>query len=250
MEKNTNTMKVQALIDRGYLFVANHSGGKDSQAMYLYLKNIIPADQLIVIHSHLPEVEWDGTIEHIESTITSPLYVVQAKKTFFDMVHSRKMFPSPKNRQCTSDLKRNPIEKQLRAILKERGLFKVVNCMGLRSQESPGRAKKRTFKFNRGNSLAGRKWYDWLPIKEWSTREVFQSIKDAGQKPHWVYAAGMSRKSCCFCIMSSKADLKTAARLNPSLLVKYDEAERLYGHTVMMPTKKEGKKFLTDIING
>ena len=45
------------------IFVCNHSGGKDSQDMYLGLREIIPSDRLIVIHAHLPEVEWTNTEE-------------------------------------------------------------------------------------------------------------------------------------------------------------------------------------------
>lgn len=242
-------MKIEKLIELGYLFVCNHSGGKDSQAMYIHLREIIPPEQLIIIHAHLPGVEWEETIEHINRYASHPVHVVQSKKTFFDMVHHRGMFPSPKNRQCTSDLKRAPIEKEIRRIAKERGTTRIVNCMGLRAQESSGRANKSEFKMNRKNSVAGRRWYDWLPIHKLSTKEVFQAIRDAGEKPHWVYAAGMTRKSCCFCIMASKEDLKTAAKLKPELLAQYVETERKYDQTMMMPTKKEGRRFLDEIIN-
>ena len=62
-------MNVQNLIDRGALFCINHSGGKDSQAMFAYLRRLIPADQIVVIHASLPGVEWDGVEDHIKSTI-------------------------------------------------------------------------------------------------------------------------------------------------------------------------------------
>jgi tRNA(Ile)-lysidine synthase TilS/MesJ len=74
--------------------VINHSGGKDSQAMFLKLRDLIPKQNLVVIHAHLPEVEWDGTIEHIKNTIGhAELHVVQAGKTFFEMVEHRQMWP-------------------------------------------------------------------------------------------------------------------------------------------------------------
>jgi len=38
--EDTSTMdKVRDLMARGALFVVNHSGGKDSQAMYLHLRS-------------------------------------------------------------------------------------------------------------------------------------------------------------------------------------------------------------------
>ena len=231
------------------LVVCNHSGGKDSQAMYLGLKNIVPPHRLVVIHSHLPEVEWDGTEQFIKDTIEHELFVVQAGKTFFEMVEHRKMFPSPKNRQCTSDLKRGPIAKEIRRLCNERGFTKVLSCMGLRAEESSGRAKKEVFKINKTQTNGKRDWYEWLPIHQLSTDEVFQTIKDAGQEPFWIYAEGMTRKSCSFCIMSSKSDLCIAARLRPKLLERYNEIENRLGVVMMMPTKKNGKRTLKQIIN-
>lgn len=187
--------QVADLVRRGAVFVVNHSGGKDSQAMALRLREVVPERQLLVIHAHLPEVDWPGIVEHIESTIDGlPFIQCRSVKTFFEMVERRGMFPSPQQRQCTSDLKARP----------EYGGL-IVNCMGLRAEESPARAKATTFKFSARNSKAGREWYDWLPIHDWTTAEVFQRIADAGQAPHWAYAAGMTRLSCCFCIMASKA---------------------------------------------
>ncbi len=233
-----NTIIVE-LIDAGALFVVNHSGGKDSQAMYLKLAEIVPADQLIVVHAHLPGVEWEGTIDHIRKTIRHPLHVVTATKTFFEMVERRGMFPSPSTRQCTSDLKRGPIEKFIRHYLKDNPQFagRVVSCMGLRAQESPARARRETLRLSDRNSKAGRAWYDWLPIHDMLVQNVFRTIKMFGQKPHWAYEAGMTRLSCCFCIMSSRADLRTAARLRPDLLKKYSELETLTGQVMMMPAK-------------
>jgi DNA sulfur modification protein DndC len=220
------------------LFVVSHSGGKDSQAQYNVIKGLVAADQIVVIHAVLPGVEWAGTVEHAEATTQgSPFYTVQAKKTFFEMVERRKMWPSAQHRQCTSDLKRDPIDKQVRAILKERGLTRVVNCMGIRAQESPKRAKAIPFKINKRNSIAGREWYDWLPIHNYLIGDVWLEIKKAGQQPHWAYAAGMSRLSCCFCILASKADLTRAAELNPELYAKYVALEKKIGHTIQAPKK-------------
>src|SRR6185295_16920149 len=119
-------------------------------------------------------------------------------KTLLEMVERRRMFPSPKHRQCTSDLKRGPIERAIRRFMRAHGLSIVVNCMGLRAEESSNRAKRAPFRRNERNSKAGREWYDWLPIHDMRLGEVFETIAAAGQEPHWAYAAGMTRLSCCF----------------------------------------------------
>lgn len=59
---------IQGLIDRGALFVVNHSGGKDSQAMFIKIRALVPKEQIHVIHAHLPGVEWEGVMEHIDDT--------------------------------------------------------------------------------------------------------------------------------------------------------------------------------------
>lgn len=240
--------KIQDLISRGALFVVNHSAGKDSQAMFLHLQTLVPAKQLVVVHAHLGGIEWEGTIPHIYKTVgETPVHVTMAKTDFWKMVERRGYWPSPKYRQCTSDLKRTPIEREIRAILKTRELSLVVNCQGLRAEESPRRAKAETFKFSDRNSKAGREWYEWLPIHDWSTDQVFATIAAGGQHPHWAYAAGMSRLSCCFCIMASDADLTRAAELNPDLYRRYAQAERRLGQTFTMPCRSRGRRTLQDI---
>lgn len=236
-------MNLPDLISRGALFVVNHSGGKDSQAMFLYLRGIVPKDQLILIHADLPGVEWDGVHEHIKATTDVPITVVRSRRTLIEMIEERSMFPSPKYRQCTSDLKRGPIEKAIRHL----GVKLIVNCMGMRAAESPARKKLTPFKLNAGNSKAGREWYDWLPIHDWSTPKVFNYIAAYGQKPHWAYEKGMTRLSCCFCIMASKEDLTTAARLNPKLYRTYVNLERSTGQVMLMPSKTHGRRTLEQV---
>ncbi|WP_262216188.1 adenine nucleotide alpha hydrolase family protein [Serratia ficaria] len=112
---------VRQLRDAGAIFYVSHSGGKDSQAMYLQLLQVIPFEQMVVVHADLGEVEWPGIVEHINDTISHPLNIVRAGKTFLGMVEKRGMWPSARYRQCTSDLKRGPIEKFIRADMRARG---------------------------------------------------------------------------------------------------------------------------------
>lgn len=254
---------VHDLVIRGALFVVNHSGGKDSQAMYLLLRQHVPAAQLVIVHADLGAVEWAGAIGHILATTAGePLHVCRSRRNLLQMIEERGMFPSPQQRQCTSDLKRGPIERTIRGITRERqakgieswGL--VVNCMGMRAEESSGRKKLAPFKLNPGNSKAGREWYDWLPIHSMLEAEVFATIGAAGQQPHPVYALGMRRFSCVFCIMASEADLRTAARLaterpellnDPELYRKYVGLERSTGQVMLMPTKTNGRRSLEEV---
>lgn len=242
-------VKIKELIARGATFIVNHSGGKDSQAMFHFVVSHVPMNQIRVVHAILPEVEWDGVVEHIhETTLGLTVHTCQSRRTLLKMIEERGMFPSPTLRQCTSDLKRGPIEKKIRHIIKDEKLGGlIVNCMGMRAEESSNRAKLETLKFSEGNSKAGREWYDWLPIHSWKVGRVFDTIAAAGQKAHWAYDAGMSRLSCVFCIMASKDDLTTAATLNQKMYRRYVMLERTTGQVMMMPTKSKGPLTLVQI---
>ena len=228
---------VQELIDAGALFAVNNSGGKDSQAMLALLRQVIPARQLLVVHAHLAGEEWEGVEDHVRDMSAGlPVVIAHPVKTFAEMVERRGMFPSPRQRQCTSDLKRGPIDREIRRYLAAHPEFggRVVSVQGMRAQESTDRAKLATFKPNKRNSLAGRAWFDWLPIHDLTKDQVFAVIAAAGQRPHWAYAAGMSRLSCMFCIMASRSDLRLAAELNPVAYRARVALERRVGHTQNM----------------
>lgn len=240
---------VADLINRGALFVASHSGGKDSQAMLIKLLGMVPASQILVVHASLGDVEWEGALEHAQEHAMRhglPFVVARAVKTFFEMIEHRfkvrpgpnsPCWPSASNRQCTSDLKRGPIQREVRRYAKERGLKLIVSCMGMRAEESPARSKLQVFRKNDDQSVAGREWYEWLPIHAMRLNEVFATIAGAGQKPHWAYAAGNERLSCVFCIMGSANDIANGAKHRPDLFAKYVEIERRTGYTMHMSRK-------------
>ncbi|EHE6037265.1 phosphoadenosine phosphosulfate reductase family protein [Salmonella enterica] len=235
---------IQSLIDAGALFVSNHSGGKDSQAMLIKLLDVIPARQLVVVHASLGPVEWPGALELASAQATAaglPFIVATARKTLLEMVVRRfenrpevPSWPSASTRQCTSDLKRGPIQREVRRYAKANGFKVIVNCLGLRAQESPGRAKRRAFRKNETDSNSVLTWYEWLPVHELKADEVFSVIRDAGQKPHYAYELGNERLSCVFCIMASRNDLKNGATYHPELLEQYADLETRTGYTMHM----------------
>ena len=181
------------MIRRGALVALNHSGGKDSQAMTILLSRIVPREQTIVVHAPLGEVEWPATMAQIEATIPEgvPLILapVTSGKSLLDRVEERGKWPDPARRWCTSDFKASPIARELRRYLKAHPRFggRLVNCLGLRRDESHARAKRSPWRRNDRMSVAGREVFDWLPIFDLSTADVFDVIRDAGQSPHWIY---------------------------------------------------------------
>ena len=226
------------MIRRGALVAINSSGGKDSQTLTILLARTVPRDQLVVVHAPLGEVEWPGTIEHIENTMPAGVPLIFASvasgKSLLERVEERGRFPGPQLRFCTSEHKTGPIERELRRYLKAHPRFagRIVSAIGIRCDESSARSKRIPWVRSDRNSRAGREWFDWLPIFDLTTDDVFRVIREAGQSPHWVYAEGMSRCSCSFCIFSSRPDMRRAAELRPSLYRKYATLEKRIGHTL------------------
>ena len=227
----------QDMIERGTLVAVNSSGGKDSQAMTILLSRIVPREQMIVIHAPLRELEWPGAVEHIQDTLPGGVPLILASvasgKSLLDRVEERSKFPRIHQRWCTASHKRGPIERELRRYLKAHPRFggQLVNCLGLRRDESAVRAKRVPWRRNDRMSVAGREVFDWLPVFDLSTEDVFRVIRDAGQSPHWIYRH-LSRCSCSFCIFSSPTDLRRAAELRPDLYRRYAQLERRIGHTL------------------
>lgn len=235
---------IQPLIDADALFVSNHSGGKDSQAMLIKLLEIVPPKQIVVVHASLGAVEWPGALELAQEQAKDaglPFVVATARKTLLEMVARRfenrpevPSWPSASTRQCTSDLKRGPIQREVRAYAKANGFKVIVNCLGLRAQESPGRAKRQAFRKNETDSNSVLTWFEWLPIHELKADEVFATISEAGQQPHYAYSLGNERLSCVFCIMASRNDLRNGANHHPDLLEQYASLEEKTGYTMHM----------------
>ena len=233
------------LIRHGALVAINSSGGKDSQAMTILLSRIVPHDQLIVVHAPLGEVEWPGTIAHIEYTVPPGVTLILAHtasgKTLLERVEERGLWPGVRQRFCTGDLKRTPIERELRRYLKAHPHFegRLINAMGLRRDESRDRARRNPWRRNERMSVAGREVFDWLPVFDLTTEDVFRVIAESGQSPHPVYSFGLTRCSCSFCIFGSRSTC--AAR--PSCVLTSTGATRSSSNASATPCRRTVFRF-------
>jgi 3'-phosphoadenosine 5'-phosphosulfate sulfotransferase (PAPS reductase)/FAD synthetase len=224
------------------VIVINTSAGKDSQAMMDFIvehaKNQGVLHRVIAVHADLGRVEWKGTRELAEEQCTHygiKLHVVSREKgDLLTQIEERRMFPDSQNRYCTSDQKRDQIAKLFTQIVKELGLgrkVRILNCMGLRADESPMRAKKAALELDKRNSNTKREMQVWLPIHTWTTAQVWLRIKASGVRHHPAYDYGMPRLSCCFCVFAPESALLVSGKHNPELLAEYVRVERKIGHT-------------------
>jgi 3'-phosphoadenosine 5'-phosphosulfate sulfotransferase (PAPS reductase)/FAD synthetase len=228
------------------IILINTSAGKDSQAMLDYIVEQARVegvmDRLVAVHADLGRVEWQGTRELAEAQAKH--YNIRfevVKKNGGDLlehIEKRGMWPSNQQRYCTSDYKRAPVRTLMTRLVQESGWQKgdsrirILNCMGLRAEESPPRAKREPFRHDDSASNKTKRDVDeWLPIQSWSEREVWKRIYESGVPHHPAYDLGMKRLSCVFCVFAPRKALLIAGQHNPELLNDYVAAERRMGHT-------------------
>ena len=228
------------------LILINSSAGKDSQAMLTHLVGLadsqgVPRSKLVVIHCDLGRVEWEGTAELAEEQAKHYglrfIKVSRAQGDLLQQVEERGMWPDSARRFCTSDHKRSQVYKALTGLVREvqavvgKRPVLVLNCLGLRADESPARAKKHAYVVDAMASNGKRAVHTWLPIHDWTEAKVWETIKASGVRYHRAYTLGMPRLSCCFCILASRDALLIAGKHNPELLNEYVRVEEKIGHT-------------------
>ncbi|WP_250160377.1 hypothetical protein [Xanthomonas citri] len=102
----------------------------------------------------------------------------------------------------------------------------------MRAAESPARAKRIALTINKRGTVRGRDWFEWLPIHDMTTAEVWRTIAAAGQVPHPAYLSGSSRLSCVFCFFAGPRDIANGARYRPELYKQYRDIEQRTGYTL------------------
>lgn len=212
--------------------VVNCSGGKDSIRMLGYIRDQFPDIKTYVVMAdtgfeHTRPVSAEEWSRQIANRYGLNLHVVRnPNKTYLEMVERRGMFPSKGQRQCTSDLKRGPIQVFIRSLPEK----VIISCEGLRAQESPDRAKQVPWKLHEDLSIPERRTkngrvyqqsrtvYRWLPIFRESLTQVLRWHWDNGVPLHPVYVPEyhvdgttggyLRRLSCRVCIFSTDNDIR------------------------------------------
>ena len=232
------------------IILVNSSAGKDSQAMLDYLVELcrtqgVSLSKMVVVHCDLGRVEWKGTRELAERQARHYglrfEVVARDRDLLHQIEHERKNFPSNTARFCTSDQKTAQVGKLITRLTDELGLnrpARILNCLGIRAAESTARAKKEPVSVEAKTTNGKRIVTRWLPIFTWSLTQVWDRIRASGVEHHPAYDLGMSRLSCCFCVLASKKDLRIAAEHNPELYQEYLAVEQRIGKTFSSSKKQ------------
>ena len=179
--------RCRELIRSGALVAVNHSGGKDSQAMSILLSRIVPRTQLVVVHAPLGEVEWPGTIEHIEATLpaSAPLIlapVASGKTLARTASRNGAGLALPQSRGGVPAIPETsgPIERELRRYLKANVRVSADGSStpwACARRKVPARARKPPWRFNeRMTPAQDATWFS-------TGCPVFDAL-DRGRLPH------------------------------------------------------------------
>ena len=225
-------------------FVVNHSGGKDSTRMLGFVRDNFPASTTYAVMADtgfehvLPVSAADFARARCAEFGLELTVVRNQKRTYPEMVERRDMFPSPQNRQCTSDLKRGPIEKFIRSLPQK----VILNCMGIRAEESNPRAQLSPLTLNRSLSTRQRIVYNWFPIFDQLISDVLAWHWADTVRLHPVYIPDyhkdrttggyLRRLSCRVCIFAMDADLAAIALHDRPAFERTVELERKVNFTM------------------
>lgn len=237
------------------------SGGKDGTAAAIagvaYLDSLGHTGPRLLIHADLGRVEWKDSLpscERLAAKLGLELVVVRrqagdmmdrwlgrwanniARYQNLECVRLILPWSTPSLRFCTSELKSKVIDSYLK---KRFAGLDVLAVTGIRRQESSRRRLMPVSKVSNTLTSKAHRGVTWNNVIEWPIEQVFAAIKQAGLDLHEAYTRfGISRVSCCFCIMSSGADLAAAASCEDNRAIYVEMVELEVTSTYSFQEKK------------
>lgn len=239
--------------------IVQFSGGKDSMACLLWVRNNLTKDFLTVFC----DTGWESEltykyIHEVNEKLNLNLITLKSKKYdgFLDMVKQKGRFPSTKARFCTEQLKSIPMIDYILDEIDD----DVLIIQGIRKSESFNRSKMNAqctyFKFyfqpygidkngkEKFHSYRKKDIVKWKakhsddilrPVFEWSGQEVVNYILDNGFEPNPLYKMGMKRVGCYPCIMANNVDIRSIDKFDPERLDMIEEEEVLKNSSFFGP---------------
>lgn len=236
------TPEIDTLLARDAAVAIGISGGKDSLACAFavqeHLDKIGHKGPRCLIHSDLGSTEWKQSLpkcRELAEAMGWELVVIKRaagdmmdrwltrfennKARYFNLQIVKMILPwsTAQMRFCSSEMKSALISSALKKKFPGQD---VVNVVGVRRDESPNRFKMPVAKANPACANKGGVGISWNAIIEWPVTEVYEIIKRRGLELHEAYVKyGMSRVSCCFCVLSSAADLLASTTCPDNLAI-------------------------------
>lgn len=234
--------------------VVSVSGGKDSTATCLHLKDLgIPYKALFLdtgweaastyryLRDELPEIIGPIVWRRMEIDLDGKPELLALAQGFearlghysamIRLILTKGMFPGRQVRFCTQGLKAQVSQAYLDSLDDE-----VISVVGIRAEESQARAKMGEWEWSDSTDS----WV-WRPLIAWTYDDVIALHTKHGVRPCSLYLQGASRVGCWPCIYARKAEIRHLAEADPDRVALIADLEQVISDRLWDRHSKAGK---------